>query len=41
VDVVSRGEFIEKEKPVVVISVEGNRVVVREQEASEAADKGA
>ncbi|MFP4225359.1 MAG: NfeD family protein [Desulfobacterales bacterium] len=32
VDVVSRGEFIEKDKPVVVIAVEGNRVVVREGE---------
>src|SRR6056297_995255 len=29
-DVVSRGEFIEKDKPVLVIAVEGNRVVVRE-----------
>jgi len=32
VDVVSRGEFIEKDKPVLVIAVEGNRVVVREGE---------
>jgi membrane-bound serine protease (ClpP class) len=32
VDVVSRGEFIEKDKPVIVIAVEGNRVVVREGE---------
>lgn len=32
VDVVSRGEFIEKERPVTVIAVEGNRVVVREVE---------
>ncbi|MBS3757377.1 MAG: serine protease [Desulfobacterales bacterium] len=32
VDVVSRGEFIEREKPVTVIAVEGNRVVVRELE---------
>jgi len=32
VDVVSRGEFIEKDKPVRVIAVEGNRVVVREGE---------
>jgi len=35
VDVVSRGEFIEKDKSVVVIAVEGNRVVVREVEAGE------
>lgn len=35
VDVVSRGEFIEKDKAVVVIAVEGNRVVVREVEPSE------
>jgi len=32
VDVVSRGEFIEKDKPVIVITVDGNRVVVREVE---------
>ena len=32
VDVVSRGEFIEKDKPVIVIAVAGNRVVVREVE---------
>ena len=32
VDVVSRGEFIEKDKSVVVVAVEGNRVVVREVE---------
>lgn len=32
VDVVSRGEFIDKEKPVIVIAVAGNRVVVREDE---------
>ncbi len=30
VDVVSRGEFIEKDRPVVVIEAAGNRVVVRE-----------
>ncbi len=32
VDVVSGGEFIEKQKSVMVIAVEGNRVVVRELE---------
>ncbi|HMA67094.1 MAG TPA: NfeD family protein [Desulfosalsimonadaceae bacterium] len=35
VDVVSRGEFIEKDKPVLVIAVEGNRVVVREEQEQE------
>ncbi len=30
VDVVSRGEFIKKDRPVVVIEAAGNRVVVRE-----------
>jgi len=30
VDVVSRGEFIEKDTPVIVIEAAGNRVVVRE-----------
>jgi membrane-bound serine protease (ClpP class) len=31
VDVVSEGEFIDRERPVIVVEISGNRVVVREQ----------
>lgn len=34
-DVVTRGEFVEKNTPVVVVSVEGNRVVVQSQNEDE------